>query len=143
MIIKDKYLTRKVQDGEIEDDDILVSQEKLSLLRQAPAIFSNAIAKGWIKYPDKIQNTDEEDVSKWLSKYDCERAYLKRQEGMTYRDIGKLMGCSIARVVHILNRGEEIVLNRKLSTLHVTPVAIPSKATVRKHIKTSKAKSKT
>ena len=140
--MKPKYLTRKVQDGEIQDDDILISQEKLSLLQQAPKIFSDAIAKGWMRYPAKLQPIEEEDVSKWINQYDCERAYSKRQEGMTYRDIGKLMGCSVARVVHILNRGEEIVLNRKLSTLHVTPVAIPSKATVRKHIKPSKAKSK-
>lgn len=123
-----KYLCRKVQEGEIEDDDLLESQAKLSLLREAPKLVLDAVARGWIKYPDKIEGLDDDDdVSRWIGLYDCERAYRKRQEGLTYREIGKLMGCGIARVVHILNRGEEIVLQRKLSERVTTVQYHPKK----------------
>ena len=129
-----KYLCRKVQEGEIEDDDLLESQAKLTLLKQAPQLVLDAVSRGWLKYPDKIEGLDDdEDVSRWIGLYDCERAYRKRQEGLTYREIGKLMGCGIARVVHILNRGEEIVLQRKLSE-HVNTISIPTKGTVNKLI---------
>ena len=137
-----KYLCRKVQEGEIEDDDLLESQAKLTLLKQAPQLVLDAVARGWLKYPDKIEGLDDdEDVSRWIGLYDCERAYRKRQEGLTYREIGKLMGCGIARVVHILNRGEEIVLQRKLNE-RVNTISIPSKETVDKLIPKSKSKSK-
>ena len=93
-----KYLCRKVQEGEIENDDLLESQAKLTLLKQAPQLVLDAVARGWLKYPDKIEGLDDdEDVSRWIGLYDCERAYRKRQEGLTYREIGKLMGCGIAR----------------------------------------------
>lgn len=137
-----KYLCRKVQDGEIEDDDLLESQSKLTLLQEAPKLVLDAVARGWLKYPTKIHSVQEEDdTSRWINKYDCERAYQQRQEGLTYREIGKLLGCSIDRVSHILNRGEEIVLQRKLNE-RVSPVSIPSKETVNKLIPKSKEKSK-
>ncbi len=95
-----------------------------------------------LKYPDKIEGLDDdEDVSRWIGLYDCEKAYRKRQEGLTYREIGKLMGCGISRVVHILNRGEEIALQRKLNE-RVNTISIPSKETVNKLIPKSKSKSK-
>ena len=137
-----KYLCRKVQDGEIDNDDILVSQQKLTLLRQAPDIFKNAVAKGWMSYPAQTELDSDEDVSSWLGRYDCERAYEYRQDGLTYREIGKLMGCGIARVVHILNRGEEIVLQRKIDSIGIKPIDLPSKSTVKKHSTKSKSKSK-
>lgn len=137
-----KYLCRKVQEGEIEDDDLLESQAKLSLLREAPKLVLSAIAKGWMTYPAKIEGPDDDDdTTRWIGQYDCERAYQNRLDGMTYREIGQLMGCGIARVVHILNRGEEIVLQRKLNSC-VTTVSVPSKETVSKHITKSKSKSK-
>jgi hypothetical protein len=137
-----KYLCRKVQEGEIENDDLLESQAKLTLLREAPKLVLDAIAKGWMTYPDKIEGQDDDDdTSQWIGKYDCERAYYQRQKGLTYREIGKLMGCGIARVVHILNRGEEIVLQRKLNE-RVNVISIPSKETVNKLIPKSKSKSK-
>ena len=138
-----KYLTRQVQEGEITKDDLLESQKKLSLLNQAPKLVLSAIAKGWMSYPSKLETpSEDEEVSKWIGKYDCERAYRNRQSGMTYREIGKLLGCGIARVVYILNRGEEMILQRKLDSIGHTVVSIPSKATVSKHITNSKAKRK-
>ena len=138
-----KYLSRKVQDGEITKDDLLESQKKLSLLNQAPKLVLSAIAKGWMSYPAKLETQPEdEEVSKWIGNYDCERAYRNRQSGMTYREIGKLMGCGMARVVHILTRGEEMILQRKLDSIGHTVVSIPSKDTVSKHITNSKAKRK-
>lgn len=135
-----KYLCRKVQEGEIDNDDILVSQEKLTLLRQAPDIFKNAVAKGWMSYPAQIESDSDDNVSSWLGRYDCERAYEYRQDGLTYKEIGKLMGCGIARVVHILNRGEEIVLQRKIDKIGIEPIDLPSKSTVKKHSAKSKTK---
>lgn len=138
-----KYLTRQVQDGEISKDDLLESQRKLSLLNQAPNLVLSAIAKGWMSYPAKLETTsEEEEVAKWIDSYDCERAYHNRVKGMTYREIGKLMGCGINKVGAILNRGEEMILQRKLDSIGHTVVSIPSKATVSQHIPNSKAKQK-
>ena len=138
-----KYLTRQVQEGEITKDDLLESQRKLSLLNQAPKLVLSAIAKGWMSYPSKLETpSEDEEVSKWIGKYDCERAYRNRQSGMTYREIGKLMGCGMNRVGAILHHGESIVLQRKIQSLNHTVVSIPSKATVQKHITNAKSKQK-
>ncbi len=137
-----KYLCRKVQKGEIEDDDLLDSQSKLTLLQEAPKLVLDAVARGWLKYPAKFHSVQEEDdTSRWIGKYDCERAYQQRQNGLTYKQIAKLCGCSINRVASILNRGEEIVLQRKLNQC-VTTISIPSKETINKLIPKSKDKSK-
>lgn len=138
-----KYLTRQVQEGEITKDDLLESQRKLSLLNQAPKLVLSAIAKGWMSYPSKLETpSEDEEVSKWIGKYDCERAYRNRQSGMTYREIGKLMGCGMNRVGAILHHGESIVLQRKIQSLGHTVVSIPSKATVQQHITNAKTKHK-
>ena len=138
-----KYLTRKVQDGEITKDDLLESQKKLSLLNQAPSLVLSAVAKGWMSYPSKLETpSEDEEVSEWIGKYDCERAYRNRQSGMTYREIGKLMGCGMNRVSAILHHGENIVLQRKMKSLGHTVVSIPSKATVQEHITNAKSKQK-
>jgi hypothetical protein len=138
-----KYLTRQLQEGEISKDDLLESQRKLSLLNQAPKLVLSAIAKGWISYPVKLETTSEdEEIAKWIDTYDCERAYHNRVKGMTYREIGKLMGCGMNRVCAILHHGENIVLQRKMKSLGHTVVSIPSKATVQKHITNAKSKTK-
>ena len=138
-----KYLTRKVQEGEISKDSLHDSQKKLSLLNQAPSLVLSAIAKGWMSYPVKLPTiTEEEEVAKWIDAYDCERAYRNRIDGMTYREIGKLMGCGMNRVGAILNHGENIVLQRKIQSLGHTVVSIPSKATVQQHITNVKTKPK-
>jgi hypothetical protein len=132
------YLCRKVQDGEITKADVLEIQSRITLLNQAPKIINDAVAKGWISYPANDYIEKEEDLSEWLKKYDCELAYQRRQEGMTYRAIAKLMKVGIARITHILHRGEEIVLQRKLKDLDIKPIDLPSKATVRKHTTVTK-----
>jgi hypothetical protein len=138
-----KYLTRKVQEGEISKDSLHDSQKKLSLLNQAPSLVLSAIAKGWISYPVKLPTiTEEEEVAKWIDAYDCERAYRNRIDGMTYREIGKLMGCGMNRVGAILHHGENMVLQRKIQSLNHTVVSIPSKATVQQHITNVKTKQK-
>jgi len=138
-----KYLTRQGQEGEISKDDLLESQSKLSLLNQAPKLVLSAIAKGWMSYPDKLETiTEEEETAKWIDTYDCERAYHNRVKGMTYREIGKLMRCSMNRVSAILNHGENIVLQRKMQSIGKTIVSIPTKATVQKHITDAKSKIK-
>ena len=138
-----KYLTRKVQEGEISKDTLVGSQKKLSLLNQAPSLVLSAVAKGWMSYPVKLPTTTEEqEVAKWIDAYDCERAYRNRIEGMTYREIGKLMGCGMNRVSAILHHGENIVLQRKMQSLGHTIVSIPSKATVQEHITNAKNKTK-
>ena len=138
-----KYLTRQVQEGEISKDDLLESQSKLSLLNQAPKLVLSAIAKGWMSYPGKLDTTtEEEETAKWIDTYDCERAYHNRVKGMTYREIGKLMGCGMNRVSAILHHGENIMLQRKMKSLGHTIVSIPSKATVQEHITNAKSKTK-
>jgi hypothetical protein len=138
-----KYLTRKVQEGEISKDTLVGSQKKLSLLNQAPSLVLSAVAKGWMSYPVKLPTiTEEEEVAKWIDAYDCERAYHNRVKGMTYREIGKLMGCGMNRVSAILHHGENIVLQRKMKSLGHTVVSIPSKATVQEHITNAKSKTK-
>ena len=138
-----KYLTRKVQEGEISKDSLHDSQKKLSLLNQAPSLVLSAIAKGWMSYPVKLPTiTEEEEVAKWIDAYDCERAYQNRIEGMTYREIGKLMGCGMNRVGAILHHGESIVLQRKIQSLGHTVVSIPCKATVQQLITNVKTKQK-
>ena len=138
-----KYLTRKVQEGEISKDSLHDSQKKLSLLNQAPSLVLSAIAKGWMSYPVKLPTiTEEEEVAKWIDAYDCERAYRNRIEGMTYREIGKLMGCGMNRVSAILHHGENIVLQRKMKSLGHTVVSIPTKDTVQRHITNAKSKQK-
>lgn len=138
-----RYFTRQVQEGEITKDDLLESQQKLSLLNQAPKLVLSAIAKGWMSYPVKLETvTEEQEVANWIDAYDCERAYRNRIDGMTYREIGKLMGCDINQVGAILNHGENIVLQRKIQSLGHTVVSIPTKATVQKHITNAKRKQK-
>ena len=138
-----KYLTRQAQDGEISKDDLLESQRKLSLLNQAPKLVLSAIAKGWMSYPAKLDTTsEEEEVAQWINTYDCERAYRNRIDGMTYREIGKLMGCGMNRVAAILHHGENIALQRKMQSIGKTVVSIPSKATVQEHITNAKRKTK-
>jgi len=138
-----KYLTRKVQEGEISKDTLVGSQKKLSLLNQAPSLVLSAVAKGWMSYPVKLPTTtEEEEVAKWINTYDCERAYHNRVKGMTYREIGKLMGCGMNRVGAILHHGESIVLQRKIQSLNHTVVCLPSKATVQEHITNAKSKTK-
>jgi hypothetical protein len=133
------YLCRKVQDGEITKADILEIQARITLLNQAPKIVTDAVANGWISYPANAYVEKEEDLSEWLNNYDCELAYQRRQEGMTYRAIAKLMKVGIARITHILHRGEEIVLQRKLKELDIKPIDLPTKATVRKHTTVTKS----
>ena len=138
-----KYLTRKIQKGEIDQDCLKDSHKKLSLLNQAPSLVLSAIAKGWMSYPIKLKTiTEEQEVAKWIDAYDCERAYQNRIDGMTYREIGKLMGCGMNRVGAILHHGESIVLQRKIKSLGYTVVSIPSKATVQQHITNAKSKQK-
>jgi len=138
-----KYLTRKIQKGEIDQDCLKDSHKKLSLLNQAPSLVLSAIAKGWMSYPIKLETiTEEQEVSKWIDAYDCERAYKNRIDGMTYREIGKLMGCGMNRVGAILHHGESLVLQRKIQSLGHTVVSIPSKETVQQHITNAKSKQK-
>lgn len=135
---RNRYLCKKVEDGEIERFDTLETQARITLLSQAPNIVSTAIAKGWISYPTKTKiHQDDTESMTWLLRYDCERAYNLRQDGMSYRDIAKMLGVEISRVTHILHRGESIVLERKLNDIGVKPISVPDKATVKKHTSTN------
>jgi hypothetical protein len=119
----------------IKKEDTLDIQARITLLNQAPAIVSTAIKAGWISYPSKpYVDPEEQDLTEWLKKYDCEKAYNLRQNGLTYRQIGKLLCVGIGRVTEILRHGEDIVVNRKLNALGVKPIDLPKKSTVEKHI---------
>lgn len=118
----------------IKKEDTLDIQARITLLNQAPAIISTAIKAGWISYPaNAYVDPEEQDLTEWLKKYDCEKAYNLRQNGMTYREIGKLLCVGIGRVTDILRRGEEIAVQRKLDEIGVKPIDLPKKSTVEKH----------
>jgi hypothetical protein len=128
----------------IKKEDTLDIQARITLLNQAPAIVTNAIKAGWISYPaNAYVDPEEQDLTEWLKKYDCEKAYNLRQKGMTYREIGKLLCVGIGRVTEILRRGEEIAVQRKLDEIGVKPIDLPKKSTVEKHTTVTKQRKNT
>ena len=139
-----RYLHRKMDVDGIKKEDTLDIQARITLLNQAPAIVSTAIKAGWISYPaNAYVDPEEQDLTEWLKKYDCEKAYNLRQKGMTYREIGKLLCVGIGRVTEILRRGEEIAVQRKLDEIGVKPIDLPKKSTVEKHTTLTKQRKNT
>jgi len=129
-----RYLHKKMDVDGIKKEDTLDIQARITLLNLAPSIVTNAIKAGWISYPaNAYVDPEEQDLTEWLKKYDCEKAYNLRQKGMTYREIGKLLCVGIGRVTEILRRGEEIAVQRKLDAIGVKPIDLPKKSTVDKH----------
>ena len=138
-----RYLHKKMDVDGIKKEDTLDIQARITLLNQAPAIVSKAIKAGWMSYPSKpYVDPEEQDMTEWLKKYDCEKAYYLRQNGLTYRQIGKLLCVGIGRVTEILRHGEDIVVNRKLDSLGVKPIDLPKKSTVAKHIAATNSNNK-
>ena len=134
-----RYLHKKMDVDGIKKEDTLDIQARITLLNLAPSIVTNAIKAGWISYPSKpYVDPEEQDLTEWLKKYDCEKAYNLRQKGMTYREIGKLLCVGIGRVTEILRHGEEIAVQRKLDEIGVKPIDLPKKSTVEKHMTLSK-----
>jgi len=139
-----RYLHKKMDVDGIKKEDTLDIQARITLLNQAPAIVSTAIKAGWISYPaNAYVDPEEQDLTEWLKKYDCEKAYNLRQKGMTYREIGKLLCVGIGRVTDILRRGEEIAVQRKLDAIGVKPIDLPKKSTVEKHTTLTKQRKNT
>jgi len=129
-----RYLHKKMDVDGIKKEDTLDIQARITLLNLAPSIVTNAIKAGWISYPaNAYVDTDEQDLTEWLKKYDCEKAYNLRQKGMTYGEIGKLLCVGIGRVADILRRGKEIAVQRKLDAIGVKTIDLPKKSTVKKH----------
>jgi hypothetical protein len=139
-----RYLHKKMDVDGIKKEDTLDIQARITLLNLAPSIVTNAIKAGWISYPaNAYVDPEEQDLTEWLKKYDCEKAYNLRQKGMTYREIGKLLCVGIGRVTEILRHGEDIVVNRKLDALGVKPIDLPKKSTVEKHTTLTKQRKNT
>ena len=139
-----RYLHKKMDVDGIKKEDTLDIQARITLLNQAPSIVTNAIKAGWISYPaNAYVDPEEQDLTEWLKKYDCEKAYNLRQKGMTYREIGKLLCVGIGRVTEILRRGEEIAVQRKLDEIGVKPIDLPKKSTVEKHTTLTKQRKNT
>jgi hypothetical protein len=139
-----RYLHKKMDVDGIKKEDTLDIQARITLLNLAPSIVTNAIKAGWISYPaNAYVDPEEQDLTEWLKKHDCERAYNLRQKGMTYREIGKLLCVGIGRVTDILRRGEEIAVQRKLDAIGVKPIDLPKKSTVKKHTTVTKQRKNT
>jgi hypothetical protein len=139
-----RYLHKKMDVDGIKKEDTLDIQARITLLNLAPSIVTNAIKAGWISYPaNAYVDPEEQDLTEWLKKYDCEKAYNLRQKGMTYREIGKLLCVGIGRVTDILRRGEEIAVQRKLDAIGVKPIDLPKKSTVEKHTTVTKQRKNT
>jgi hypothetical protein len=139
-----RYLHKKMDVDGIKKEDTLDIQARITLLNLAPSIVTNAIKAGWISYPaNAYVDPEEQDLTEWLKKYDCEKAYNLRQKGMTYREIGKLLCVGIGRVTEILRRGEEIAVQRKLDEIGVKPIDLPKKSTVQKHTTLTKQRKNT
>ena len=139
-----RYLHKKMDVDGIKKEDTLDIQARITLLNLAPSIVTNAIKAGWISYPaNAYVDPEEQDLTEWLKKYDCEKAYNLRQNGMTYREIGKLLCVGIGRVTDILRRGEEIAVQRKLDEIGVKPIDLPKKSTVEKHTTLTKQQKNT
>ncbi len=139
-----RYLHKKMDVDGIKKEDTLDIQARITLLNLAPSIVTNAIKAGWISYPaNAYVDPEEQDLTEWLKKYDCEKAYNLRQKGMTYREIGKLLCVGIGRVTEILRRGEEIAVQRKLDAIGVKPIDLPKKSTVEKHTTLTKQRKNT
>ncbi len=139
-----RYLHKKMDVDGIKKEDTLDIQARITLLNLAPSIVTNAIKAGWISYPaNAYVDPEEQDLTEWLKKYDCEKAYNLRQKGMTYREIGKLLCVGIGRVTDILRRGEEIAVQRKLDAIGVKPIDLPKKSTVKKHTTVTKQRNNT
>ena len=138
---KNRYLTRKVQSGEIVKESLKQTVQKSEILSKAPDIIAHAVAKGWISYPSSASIIREDNPDNWLAQYDCEQAYHHRQNGTSYRALAKMLKCSTHRVIHILRRGEEISIRkeqqrRKLFGPEAPPIAVVHRYT------TVKAKTK-
>ena len=139
-----RYLHKKMDVDGIKKEDTLDIQARITLLNLAPSIVTNAIKAGWISYPaNAYVDPEEQDLTEWLKKYDCEKAYNLRQKGMTYREIGKLLCVGIGRVTDILRRGEEIAVQRKLDAIGIKPIDLPKKSTVEKHTTVTKQRKNT
>lgn len=139
-----RYLHKKMDVDGIKKEDTLDIQARITLLNLAPSIVTNAIKAGWISYPaNAYVDPEEQDLTEWLKKYDCEKAYNLRQKGMTYREIGKLLCVGIGMVADILRLGEEIAVQRKLDEIGVKPIDLPKKSTVEKHTTLTKQRKNT
>ena len=127
----------------IKKEDTLDIQARITLLNLAPSIVTNAIKAGWISYPaNAYVDPDEIESEHWLKKYDCEKAYQMRQNGMTYRQIGKLLCVTISKVARIIRHGEDLAVQRKLDNIGIPPIDLPSKSTISQHLTQQKPKSK-
>jgi len=116
---RNEYLTKKVGHDEIERLDPLEMQRRITLLNQAPNIISNAIARGWISYPYRVENPKPKpDASKFVGNYDCLRAYQLRSTGMTIKDLCQFMKCSHGRIAAILRRGEEMAIQQRIDEVN-------------------------
>lgn len=137
---KQSYLCKKLMDGEIQHLDPIESQQRLTLLNQAPDIFLRAIKAGLMSYPAATTKAISlDDPSRYVDKYDCIRAYNLRQEGMTYRQIAKMIGCGMNRVFHILNHGEDLLLQNKISKIKDS---VTNKPEIKSQAKQSKTPAK-
>lgn len=121
---RQRYLCKKLEEGEIDFVDPIEAQRKLTLLNQAPTIFINAIKAGWISYPTTKQTASLDDPEKFVGKYDCIRAYQLRQTGLTYRQVAKMIGCGIGRLFAVINHGESMLLAEKINNLKQQKSAI-------------------
>ena len=116
---RNAYLCKKVAEGEIQKLDPFEVQRRISLLNEAPNIITNALARGWISYPYRVEKPKpKQDASKFVGNYDCLRAYQLRSTGMTIKDLCQFMKCSHGRIAAILRRGEEMAIQQRIDQVN-------------------------
>ena len=116
---RNAYLCKKVAEGEIQKLDPFEVQRRITLLNEAPNIITNALARGWISYPYRVENPKpKQEPSKFVGNYDCLRAYQLRSTGMTIKDLCQFMKCSHGRIAAILRRGEEMAIQQRIDEVN-------------------------
>ncbi len=112
---RNAYLCKKVAEGEIQKLDPFEVQRRISLLNEAPNIITNALARGWISYPHKVQAPKPKpNPSKFVGNYDCLKAYQLRQNGMSIKDLCQFLRCAHDRIKAVLQRGQDLAIQQRL-----------------------------
>jgi hypothetical protein len=126
---RNRYLTKKIQPGEIKPMPL----ENARLIEDADQIVAMGIRSGLISYPRSTRvdpngkpiPPQTVNVKRSIRSYPCLRAFLLRQQGKTIREICVLIHCH-TRVIHDILLEGETIYNRAMQNRKEAPRALPN-----------------
>ncbi len=80
MIYVGSYLTKRVQDGEIQHQSAIETAQQLTVLAKAKDLVRFGLESGLLKYPEQTEEVVQ-FKTKTLSEYPCLAAWQMRQNG--------------------------------------------------------------